>query len=63
MCQPGNQTINKGCWDALLKVTGRKSLSNKDARQLLRQAGGCLVNTKYLTPTDRRANVGTEIST
>ena len=62
MCQPGNQTINKACWDALLRSTGRKSLSNKDARQLLRQAGGCLVDTKYLTPTESRASVGTEIS-
>ena len=57
MCQPGNQTINRQCWQALLKATGRKSMSNKDARRLLQEAGGCFNKRQHLTSNESRASV------
>jgi len=53
MCKLGNQTITKGCYEALLKQTGRLSLSNQEARILLREQGGCAVNRKELAGTVR----------
>ena len=43
MCSPGNQTISKACFAELLKLTKKTNLSNQEARQLLRENGGCLV--------------------
>lgn len=41
MCKAGNQSISRDCFEALKKQTGRSSLSNKEARALLKELGGC----------------------
>ena len=42
MCRRGNQSIFKSCRDAILKQTGRTSMTNREMRELLKRRGGCV---------------------
>ena len=43
MCKPGNQTISRTCWVAILTQLDRYPCSNQEARAVLAKNGGCMV--------------------
>jgi len=42
MCKPGNQTVYRCCWEVLREMGVTK---NQDIQRVLRQNGGCMVNS------------------
>ena len=42
MCKPGNQTISRACWEAIVAKLNRYPISNREARELLVKNDGCM---------------------
>ena len=42
MCRVGNQTVLKGCRDAIIKALGKPNPSNQEYKAILKQNSGCM---------------------
>ena len=42
MCKPGNQSTRRECFEAILRLTGRKTITNQEKQRILEEHGGCM---------------------
>ena len=42
MCEPRNNSTYAECWRLILKMTGRKYMTNQEKVRILKEHGGCM---------------------